>query len=304
MLLIITGPTASGKTYLAERIASKARGEIISADSRTIYNDLVIGTGRYSNSSEITYHLIGIIQIGMTFSAYDWVKKARSISEEVLDREGLPIICGGTHHYVELFLKGIDSVPEPDAELRILLKTLAAGKGKVHVHGILRDLDPDLAEKVHPNNLERIVRYIERAGAKREIKAIPPFFEDHVLYFLQPDNKIIAASIERRVDEMIEKGWVDEVRGLMEKGFTPDSPGLDSIGYSDILSHIRGEIDLEEARSGIIAKTIEYSKKQLKWMKRLDPTILEVKGPEDLDKRCEEIVDLIDRYCRSHRCDS
>ena len=122
MLLIISGPTASGKTHLAENIARTLNGEIISADSRTIYRDLKIGTGGYSNDPDVPCHLTEIIDIGSTFSSYDWVLGARSAIIDIVNRKKIPIICGGTVHYIEMFLKGINSVPKPDLQLRADLK--------------------------------------------------------------------------------------------------------------------------------------------------------------------------------------
>lgn len=301
MLIVITGPTASGKTFLAEETAREANGEIISADSRTLYRNLMIGTGGYSNSDNITYHLTGIIDIGETFSAHEWVRRARKISDDVINRGKLPIICGGTLHYIEMFLKGMDKMPEPDEDLRTYLKTLAKEKGRSHVHDILKDLDPPLSEKVHPNNLDRIVRYIERAKGNELIEAIPPYGGDHVVYFMLPEKKYLEKMIRKRVIEMFELGWIDEVQELKRLGISPCSPGLDSIGYGDVFSYINENISFMEAIENIINDTMEYSKKQCKWMKRMDPKIIKIEKIEDLYRSAEEILEFIDTYCRSRR---
>jgi tRNA dimethylallyltransferase len=301
--MIITGPTASGKTPLAEMIAVRINGEIISADSRTLYRDLTIGTGGYSNSNSVKYHLTGVIDIGTTYSAYEWVEGARTISDDIINREKIPIICGGTLHYIEMFINGMDSMPEPDGDLRNHLKAIAKIKGRKFVYEILTDLDPDLAEKVHPNNLERIVRYIERVKGNAKFEDIPPYKGDYELYFLLPDREYLERKITARVAEMIEMGWIDEVNKLKKKGHLPTTPGLNSIGYSEIFNYLDGRISLEEARSNILKNTLDYSKKQCKWIKRLDPKVINISREDDISQTAEDVLEFIDKCCRSRQYD-
>jgi tRNA dimethylallyltransferase len=292
MLVVITGPTASGKTYLAEKIACGIGGEIISADSRTLYRGIRIGTGGYSNSNSIEYHLTEILEIGEIYSVYEWVKRARKLCEEVTDRGKLPIICGGTLHYIEMFLKGMDSMPEPDENLRAYLKELADKNGRYFVHDILKKLDPALSESVHPNNLERVVRYIERAKGKETIDAIIPYKGDLKLYFLHPEKEFLEQNIHDRISKMFDLGWIDEVKELKRKGYRPSDPGLNSIGYGDIFSYLDGNISLEDARENIVKDTVEYSRRQCKWIKRLDPEVIMIEGEADLLQASDRIMNL------------
>jgi tRNA dimethylallyltransferase len=284
MLLIISGPTASGKTHLAEIIARTLNGEIVSADSRTLYRDLKIGTGGFSNSSDIPYHLTEIIDIGSAFSSYDWVMGARSAIKDIVNRKKTPIICGGTVHYIEMLLKGINSVPKPDLQLREDLKDTAQRKGRPYVHDMLKDIDHELAGNVHPNNLERTIRYIERIQGTEMIPSVEPYHDEYSLCFLDHDRKKIYSDIETRVRKMIEMGWVDEVRDLIKKGYSSKDPGLDSIGYREIISFIEGKISMERSEEIIVRKTKEYSRKQIKFLKRFGPDVSLISSNTDVEQ--------------------
>ena len=184
MLIIITGPTASGKTAIAEEIGRRSNGEIISADSRTLYRDLKIGTGRYTLSDDLKYHMIDLLGPDEFISVREFIIKARDACSDIERRGKIPILCGGTMHYIDRFIKGIDPNPPPDPALRRKLKRISRDHGPDRVHEMLKQMDPDMASTVHPNNLERTIRYIERAGCKQKREAIKPFSEKFIHIFI------------------------------------------------------------------------------------------------------------------------
>jgi tRNA dimethylallyltransferase len=301
MLLIITGPTASGKTYIAEKIAGIVQGEIISADSRTIYRELDIGTGKFTNSDQIPYHLTNVAGIGQNISSYDWVQKATRIIRKIEERDRIPIICGGTMHYIHAFINGIDSVPGPDEEMRRDLREMAKKEGKVHVHDLLKKMDPILANSVHPNNLDRVIRYIEKVRGIIKVDALSPFEGPFAIFFIEPNKELLRSRVSSRVKEMIAQGWIEEVESLIEQGYEIDEPGFDSIGYREIFKHIKGDITLQEAERSICRRTMEYSKKQLNWKKRLDPHTIHINDPSDLESAVDIMKEILHRSCRSRQ---
>lgn len=275
--IFIGGPSGSGKTAVAESLARKIKGEIISCDSRTIYRRFDIGTGKMGNSKEIPYHMVDIIDPGEVMPVYHLVIEARKKIEEVKERGSIPIICGGSHFWMERLLKGMKPTPPPDPGERNRLRDLERKKGNGTLHNMLKDLDQDLASKVHSNNLSRILRYLEIAKQNKIIPAIAPLEGRWNIYFLAGDIESLKKRIETRTTGMIENGWKEEVIGLIDDGIEPPIPGTDSIGYPDLYQLLSGKIDLGSCIYNINSKTVRLAKDQMKWSRRLDdPEIFDI----------------------------
>ncbi len=266
--LIITGPTASGKTGVAEKLAEILDGEIVSCDSRMIYRYLDIGTGKVFNSDEVAYHLIDIAHPEDTMSTHDLVKRAKDSLNDIYHRDKIPIMCGGSHHIVESILNGIDPGPDPSPSLRSRLRQEEKEMGEGHLHSLLKRTDPALASKVHPNNINRIIRYLELALMDTHNEGIEPLDGTIMHFHFDRSINALRERIESRYSKMIEIGWREEVEKLSEMGISPDMPGCSSIGYPEMFEHVQGKLDTEETKNMIIKATVELARKQRKWKRR------------------------------------
>lgn len=268
-LIIITGPTATGKTSVAETIAEKLDGEIISADSRIMYRGLDIGTGKYTLSKNIRYHMVDVLDIGQRNTSHDFVTKTRKITRDILDRGKKVIICGGSIELVYRYLKGMDPSPRPDPELRLELEKSYVQNGAEQLWEYLYNKDPELAKRVHPNNKQRMIRYLERSLLTTYEDNIEPIEMKYICLFSCMDRDIHKDKIKNRVYEMFEMGWVDEIRSLLEKGYSPNDAGFDSIGYRYIADRIVQGKCLNGTEKAIICMTWNYAKRQMNWRKRV-----------------------------------
>jgi len=290
---MIAGPTASGKTYIAERAALRTDAEIISADSRTVYRGLKIGNGRYSLSGNIPYHNVDILDIGEFYSCHDFVKDARKYLDTIHAKGKKAILCGGTMHFMDRFVNGIDDLPGPDEKMKGHYRSLAKDHGNHHVHNILKNISPELAQKVHPPNLNRILRYIEISTLKGGRGPIEPYKDEFRIFFLVWPSNILRNRIEKRMEEMFSLGWIDEVRGLMETDHETTEAGLDPIGYPILMDHLKGKISLEEAKREIMTSTVKYARKQMNWLKRLPCTTVHLEEDDELDEVAEGVVNFM-----------
>ncbi len=272
-LVFIAGPTAVGKTYFAEKISDMINGEIISCDSRTIYRGLDIGTGKSSNSSSIRYHMVDLIEPGDILYFNDLVKMTRDLILDIEQRGSVPIICGGSHYWMERVIDGMIEAPPPDLEHRNIYRHIEMEEGKGSLHRILHKKDPDLASKVHPNNISRILRYLEISDKNDLVERIPPLENKFKIFFLDRSIVTLGERIRERASIMIEDGWEDEVKGLMEKGIGIDDPGMDSIGYKRIYRSIEKGSDIQQCLDPICSDTILMARSQRRWKNRLGGTI-------------------------------
>lgn len=269
-LVVLLGPTASGKTELSLNIASKSNGEIISADSRQIYKGMEIATDTIPEDERrgIPHHMLGIADPDEEFTLADYKKIAFQTIEEIQKRGRTPILVGGTGLYVSAIIEGYDinKIP-PNKELRDKLENEAKKRGKEVVHEKLKKLDPEAAKKIHPNNLRYVIRAIEKISAtgdkKRETKKTPLF--DLFLIGIERPREEIYEKINKRVDEQIEKGLVDEVKKLVKKGYGENLPSMSSLGVKEIVPYIKGEMSLEECSEILKKNTRNYAKRQLTW---------------------------------------
>ncbi len=274
---IISGPTASGKSLIAYYLAKRIRGEIVNCDSIQLYKYMDIGSAKPSEKemSEVRHHLYSIEDPSVNMTVADYRKIAIETINEILSRGKTPIVCGGTGLYLNSILYDMDFAAAPDDEQRRHeLEELAAERGSQYMHEYLHGLDPDVAERIHPNNTRKIIRAIESYEQGKSIKNIadcelnPDY--DFKFYALTMEREWLYDRINRRVSRLVSEGLVDEVCGLLEKGYTADLPSMKAIGYKEIIGFLNGEYDLFDAKELIMKNTRHYAKRQYTWLKRYD----------------------------------
>jgi len=292
-LVVIVGPTATGKSDLAVALAERFDGEVVNADSRQVYRCLNIGTAKPSPEARqrIPHHLFDLVRPDEEFSVALYTRLARQAVEEVARRGKLPIIVGGTGHYVWALLEGYEVPPvPPDPDLRRQLRARAEREGPEALYAELRALDPEAAARIDPRNLRRVIRALEviaRTGRKfSELRRKNPPPWDPLVIGLTLDRKRLYERIDRRVEAMLAAGWLDEVRRLLEKGYSADLPALTGHGYRWLIKHLKGEISLEEAIRLTRNEIHDYARHQYAWFRLSDPRItwLQADDPDLVEK--------------------
>lgn len=272
-VIIIAGPTASGKTEIAVEVALAVGGEVIGADSMQIYRGLEIGTASPTKEEMrgVAHHLIGVVEPKENFTAWDWLAFARKFISEITARGKVPIVAGGTGLYIRSLLKGLFDAPFPDLDLRKKLKS-CDDVGKLYER--LKEIDPITAQKIHPNDKYRIVRALEvfeQTGKpisqlRSEWNAPDRYEALKILLDLPRDE--LYERIARRAEEMIKKGLIEEVKRIRESGYSRNIRPMMHFGYRYIWSFLEGEISLERALELMKRDTRHYARKQLTWFKR------------------------------------
>lgn len=277
-LIILTGPTAVGKTELSIRLARLVNGEIISADSMQVYKHMDIGSAkiRQEEMEGVPHHLVDVFEPDEEFHVVRFQECARRCMEEIYGRKRIPILVGGTGFYIQAVLYDIDFTENGgDDSYRKGLEALAKEKGNEVLHQMLREVDAPSAEQIHANNVKRVIRALEyyhetgepisRHNEQERQKESPYNFA----YFVLNDRRDrLYAKIDARVDGMLQDGLVEEVRALKEKGYTKDMVSMQGLGYKEILSYLEGECTLEEAVYILKRDTRHFAKRQLTWFRR------------------------------------
>lgn len=293
-ILIICGPTASGKSQLAVKCAFLLNSEIISADAMDVYRGLDIGTAKPTEEEKcgIKHHLIDVVNADKTFSVGDYKEFARPVVDKLIREGKIPVICGGTGFYVNSIIYDF-SYGNSAANLAAREKymNMAKEQGKQAVFDMLKTVDPETAETLHPNDLKRVIRALEifESGTKKsDIKdeKIPVY--DYAAYAIDYDREELYKRIDARVDKMIENGLIDEVRSLISCGITPKHQCMQGIGYKEIYSYLNGKQSLTDAVNTIKLNTKHYAKRQITFFKRLDGLIW--LKPDNADILAERIV--------------
>lgn len=277
-LIILTGPTAVGKTELSIRLAKAVGGEIVSADSMQIYKGMDIGTAKVTakEMQGVVHHLIDCIEPEETFHVAMFQKMAKDAMEGIYQRGHIPIITGGTGFYIQSVLYDVDFTDtQEETESRASLYRLLQERGAQYLHDLLKEKDPVSAEKIHPNNVKRVIRaleYLEQAGRpischNQEQQQKPSPYR-YVYFVLNDDRQRLYARIEQRVEEMFANGLEQEARALFDKGLKPEMTAMQGIGYRELFACFEGAYSLDKAKELIKQNSRHFAKRQLTWFKR------------------------------------
>lgn len=275
-IVIISGPTAVGKTGLSIDLAKKFNGEIISADSVQVYRGADIGSAKITNAemNGIKHHLIDIIEPDGEFNAGRFSELARQEIANMASRGKLPIIVGGTGLYISALLFPLTTSAERDDNLRNQLLTLAQTEGQTALYSKLQEIDPTSAQNIHPHQTDRIIRAIEiflKTGVKKsEMTQEKESDFDYLLIVLNTDRDCLYDQINKRVEKMIEAGLIEEVDGLIKKyNLNQNSQIMQGIGYKETAMYLAGEIDKKQMIDLIKQRSRNYAKRQLTWFKKM-----------------------------------
>lgn len=304
-LIILTGPTAAGKTKLSIELAKDINGEIISADSMQVYRHMDIGSAKVQpeEMQGVKHYLVDILEPTEEFNIVRFQEYAKAAIAEINEKGKIPIIVGGTGFYIQSVLYDIDfQESDEDTALRAELERLARDRGAQHLHNMLRECDPEAAREIHANNVKRVIRAIEfyrQTGRKisehnareREKKSA----YDSRYFVLTDKREKLYENIDRRVDMMMEAGLVGEVKRLVDMGCRRDSTAMQGLGYKEILSYLAGEITLEQAVYIIKRDTRHFAKRQLTWFRRERDVIWIEKDQFAYDD--EKMLNYIKKMC-------
>ena len=301
-IIAVAGPTASGKTALAARLALEIGGEVISNDSMQIYKGMEIGcaTPTAEEMLGVPHHLLSFMSPTDDFSCADYGTLAKAKADEVIGRGKIPVFCGGTGLYLDSVITvGSLGDGEKDEELRVRLTRLAEAEGNEAVHAILRNVDPEAAEATHPNNVRRVIRAIEifettgvtKTEWDRRSKEVEPPFKAKVIVLDFLSRELLYERIEKRVDLMLEAGLESEARALFDADLLKESsPAYQAIGYKELIPYLRGEEDICAAADRIKQATRRYAKRQMTWFRRYKDAI--VIHPDD-GERMRDFEDIV-----------
>ncbi len=277
-LIVLTGPTAAGKTKASIGLAKAIGGEIISADSMQVYKHMDIGSAkiRPEETEGIPHYLVDILEPWEEFHVVRFQQMAKTALEKIYANQHIPIVVGGTGFYIQALLYNIDfSENDGDDSYRKELEEEAKNRGGEILHERLETVDPEAARQIHANNVKRVIRALEfyrQTGQKisehneKERRKESPY---RFIYFvLTDDRKKLYERIDRRVDHMMEEGLTAEVEALQKMGCTRDMVAMQGLGYKEILSYLEGEISLDEAVYLLKRDTRHFAKRQITWFKR------------------------------------
>ena len=276
LLIVILGPTASGKTALSLMLAEAFQGEIVSCDSVTVYREFEIGTAKPSQDerTRVSHHLIDVVQPNELFTAGDYSRLARQALDGIRLRNHLPIVVGGTGLYLRALLEGLFAGPPRSEGLRERLRERANERGPAYLHQLLRRLDPAAAEAIHPNDVSKMIRAVEICITSRSRmtdlwqQGRDPLKGFRILRVgLNPEREVLYQRINLRAQQMFEQGLIEETRELMRR-YGPAARPLESLGYKQATQYLRGEIGPEQASALAQQAHRNYAKRQMTWFRR------------------------------------
>lgn len=280
-LIVLMGPTASGKTSMAVEICKKYGGEVVTADSMQVYKYMDIGTAKptYEEMQGIKHHMIDLVEPTEEYSLAEYVKEAKKVIEDIHSRGKLPVLAGGTGLYIDTLISDIElSDGDKDEDLRNELYEIARNQGEDKLFEILREIDPASCETIHKNNVKRVIRAIEffkTTGVKQSdhikntVKNSP---YDLTKICLSWDREVLYERINKRVDIMFDMGLEEEVRKIRALGVSPNLTSMQGIGYKEVFPYLDGHLSLEETKDIIKQGTRRYAKRQITWFKREENT--------------------------------
>ena len=300
-LVVITGPTAVGKTDISIKLAKEINGEIISADSIQVYKGLDIGSAKITieEMDGVKHHLIDVLEPTDEFDIYAFKTMAEEAINEIYENGKVPIIVGGTGFYIQSVLYDVDfEETEVNIEYRKELEELASTYGNEYVHKMLEDVDPEYAAGIHPNNLKRVIRALEfykennvplsEHNAEQRENNSPYNF---AYYVLNDDREVLYDRINKRVDKMFDEGLVDEVKSLKDTGLNESNQSMQGIGYKEVLEYLNGNLSLDETKDLIKKNTRHFAKRQLTWFRR--EKVVEMIDYRDFDRDTDKVLEFM-----------
>ena len=288
-IVILTGPTASGKTKLAIEIANKYNGEIISADSMQIYKNLNIGTAKPTKDEllQAKHHMIDIAEANQDYSVQEYVKQADKIIAEICSNNKLPIIVGGTGLYIKALIHPYSFANTPkDEKVRDYYKSLLEEYGQDYIYNLLQTLDQDSAKTIHPNDTKRVIRALEICSISKEKKSLLNNETnnnkyDYLMFVLNPKREELYQKINARVDDMFSCGLESEIKNLLEKGLaSQQSQSMQAIGYKEFFDYFHGELDLNTTKELIKQHSRNYAKRQITFFKSFKDAVW-IENPQE-----------------------
>ncbi|MDD5541685.1 MAG: tRNA (adenosine(37)-N6)-dimethylallyltransferase MiaA [Acidobacteriia bacterium] len=276
-LVAVLGPTASGKSALATVIALRFHGEIINYDSIQVFKYFDIGSAKPSRDEQtrVPHHLLDLLEPNETFTAGEFARRARSVLEDLRRRGRLPVLAGGTGLYLRALLEGLFEGPQRDEALRTRLRDRARLRGSPYLHRILSRWDPDAAARIAPQDSHRLIRALELylssnttqteffSKPRQALQGFSP-----IKIGLNPPRKELYTCINRRVGEMFNSGLITETQDVLARGVDPGSKPLQSLGYSQVVQYLRGQLSRKEALEGAQQATRRYAKRQWTWYRK------------------------------------
>jgi tRNA dimethylallyltransferase len=298
-VILIAGPTCSGKTSLSIILATKLHTEILSADSRQFYKYLNIGTAKPDKHTldKVKHHFIDFLEPDERFNASIYEKQALKVIEELFEQNKIPVVVGGSGLYIKAIMEGIFDEVKVDEKIRKKLLRIKEKKGNEGLYNVLKKVDPVSASKMFPRIWKRVLRALEvyyQTGQpiwkfhKIHNRDIDIYFR---LYCLNWNRDVLYANIEDRVDKMISNGLIEEIKYILDKGYSKSLNSLNTVGYKEIISYLEGNITLERAVELIKRNTRRYAKRQMTWFRKVDGiNWIDVSSFDDLERISEEII--------------
>lgn len=277
-IIVVAGPTAVGKTEYAIEVAKKINGEIVSCDSMQLYKYMDIGSAKPTaeERAQVYHYLVDEIDPKDAFSVAEYQKLAKAAIEEIFEKGKIPVIAGGTGLYLNSLLYNMDfGGAKSDDQLRRSLEEMAEKEGVDALHQLLAQKDPEAAGRIHKNNVKKVIRAIEAIELNGKVEDfnnlnVPTDEYEVLMLCLNRDREELYDRINRRVDILMDMGLLEEVKSLMDMGFTADDIAMKGIGYKEIIGYFDGEYDLETAVDLVKRNTRRYAKRQITWFKRYE----------------------------------
>jgi tRNA dimethylallyltransferase len=292
-IVVVCGPTASGKTKLGIELAKRLGGEVVSADSMQVYRKMDVGTAKptLEEREGIPHYMMDVADPWENYSVARYVKEATACTDQILERGKLPIVVGGTGLYIDSLLRGLDFASfDPEGSIRTELREEAKAQGSGTLWTRLSEVDPEAAKRLHPNDEKRIIRALEvfyETGKtisehNRESKKIPPRYESALIGLSYENRDVLKRRIDLRVDDMIKRGLEEEVRNLLEEGIPRTCTAMQAIGYKEFATCLEEGLPIPAAVEEIKLRSRQYAKRQLTWFRRKAEThwILWGKSPD------------------------
>ncbi|MGN0789486.1 MAG: tRNA (adenosine(37)-N6)-dimethylallyltransferase MiaA [Christensenellales bacterium] len=277
-VVIVAGATASGKSDFGVRLAKILDSEVISCDSMQIYRGLDVGTAKITprQMNGVRHHLIDVVDPNEQFSVSEWRERAVKVIDELHAKGKIPVVVGGTGLYIDSLVYRLSFFCNGDTELREKLNSNLLSQGAQKMHDLLRSIDPEEAEKIHPNNTKRLIRALEiyystgKVKSEKDERKLNDDY-DFCLIVLNRDRQETYKRIDSRVDEMWRQGLVDEVKRIIDEGLADwNSQSMQAIGYKEFRDYFDGKCDLEQVKRQIKINSRHYAKRQISWLKRYD----------------------------------